>query len=99
MKFNPDLDRFVNERRERVTFTGCVDCDELIDAKDHRTLNCGRYGGWTARHDEIRDVLYPWMIRGNIDVVREKKGHIIACPSVLSSSFFISYMTKDSKWQ
>ena len=57
-----------SERRE------CVDCDELIDAKGHHTLNCGKYGGWTARHDEVRDVLYQWMIRGNIDVVREKKG-------------------------
>ena len=57
---------------ERNVLRECVDCDELIDVKGHHNLIRGKYGGWTARHDEIRDVLYQWAVRGNIDVVREK---------------------------
>ena len=54
--------------------TNCVDCGRRIDRKGDHCLNCGKYGAFIARHDKVRDVLYRWMLRGDIHAVKEKVG-------------------------
>ena len=52
----------------------CNDCSKLIDRRGDHCLNCGSYGGWTNRHNLVRDHLAKWARRGNMDVAIEEAG-------------------------
>ena len=60
-----------------VTFnepTECIDCGQLIDELGAHTLHC-KYGGESVRrHNQIRDLLYEYMVKGHFIVEKEKPG-------------------------
>ena len=54
--------------------TKCGDCGQFVDRLGNHCLHCGKYGGWTKRHNLLRDRLFWWCQQGLLLAEREKKG-------------------------
>ena len=52
----------------------CIDCGEIVDKYGVHCLHCGHYGGWSWRHNAIRDCLFRWAQKAQIGVIKEKDG-------------------------
>ena len=54
--------------------TECIDCGQVIDPLGAHALHC-RYGGESVRrHNQIRDLLFEYMVKGQFLVEKEKPG-------------------------
>ena len=55
----------------------CIDCGDVIDKCEMHCLHCGQHGGWTRRHNEIRDCLHRWVQKAQVGRVKEKIGSLM----------------------
>ena len=55
----------------------CIDCGEVIDKYGIHCLHCGQYGGWTRRHNAIRDCIFRWAQKAQVGVIKEKNGLLL----------------------
>eukprot|EP01083_Nonionella_stella_P303650 1051959_1 len=56
----------------------CIDCGEVIDKLGIHCLHCGKYGGWTTRHNKIRDCLYHWCTVAQFCAKKELEGLLLS---------------------
>ena len=52
----------------------CIDCGKDVDDLGIHCLHCGQFGGWTMRHNAIRDCLFQWPQKAQLSVEKEKNG-------------------------
>ena len=63
----------------------CRYCAAVVDAKGIHPNSCTAGGDCTLRHNEVRDKLYRWALRGRLDAELEKAG-ILDEPAVMIPS-------------
>ena len=52
----------------------CLDCGKYMDVKGNHAIHCESYGGFTTRHNKLRDCLFRWFKKVLFLAEKEKIG-------------------------